>query len=74
MEDQNGPLIGYVVQLTEITSRTTWTNFTNGTAFQWRSLHPHYTYQSRVAARTLAGTGPYTPNTTVSMPQAGIYM
>ena len=72
MEQQNGPLTGYVVELvSESASERTRTNHTNGTTFQWDSLHPYYTYRCRVAARTEAGTGPYTSYVSVTMPEAG---
>lgn len=70
-EHHNGVILEYVVQLTELASGRTWSNSTNNTSFQWHSLRPHYTYQYRVAATTEAGTGPYSPNTTVTMLQAG---
>ena len=70
-EEQNGLLTGYVVELTEVVSGRTRTNHTTETSLQWDSLHPYYTYQCRVAARTEAGNGPYTPLTPVTMPEAG---
>lgn len=70
-EDRNGPLTGYVVQLTEVASGRTIIKHTTETSFQWDSLHPHYTYMCRVAAKTRVGNGPYTPNATVIMPEAG---
>lgn len=71
MEQQNGPIIGYVVELIETASGRTRTNQTNSTTFQWDSLHPNYAYQCRVAARTEAGKGPYTAYVSVEMPEAG---
>lgn len=71
VEQQNGLLIGYVVELTETATGRTRTNQTNGTTFQWDSLHPDYAYQCRVAAQTDAGTGPYTQYVSVEMPEAG---
>jgi hypothetical protein len=56
--DRNGVIIYYEIQLTETET---------GTEFQWTSpeltttrgsLHPHFHYEFRVAARTSIGTGP----------------
>ena len=71
MEQQNGPLIDYMVELVETAIGRTRTNQTNGTTFQWDSLHPDYAYQCRVAARTEAGIGPYTEYVSIEMPEAG---
>ena len=69
---QNGPIIGYALELIETASGRTRTNQTNGTTFQWDSLRPDYAYQCRVAARTEAGQGPYTEYASVEMPEAGM--
>jgi hypothetical protein len=74
LEQQNGLIIGYMLELIETVSGRTRTNQTNGTTFQWDSLHPNYVYQCRVAARTEAGKGPYTDYATVEMPEAGMLM
>ena len=71
VQQQNGQLTGYIIELTEVLTGNTRTNNTSETSFQWDSLHPHYTYRCRVAARTQAGRGPYTPFTIVTMPEAG---
>ena len=71
---QNGPIIGYALELIETASGRTRTNQTNGPTFQWDSLRPNYAYQCRVAARTEAGQGPYTDYATVEMPEAGMSM
>ena len=72
LEQQNGPIIGYVVELIETASGRMRTNQTDSTTFQWDSLHPNYAYQCRVAARTEAGRGPYTQYISVEMPEAGM--
>ena len=69
--DRNGVIIYYEIQLTETET---------GTEFQWTSpeltttrgsLHPHFHYEFRVAARTSIGTGPSSAVETVQTLPAG---
>ena len=73
LDQRNGLLTGYIVELTDTQASTTRRRQTNGTTFQWDSLHPDYVYRCRVAATTEAGTGLFTQYVSVQMPEAGSY-
>lgn len=71
-EQQNGLLIGYVVNITSLTGRerlyfqTVQLNLTVG------GLTPYTTYECIVAAATQLGTGPSSPIVTVTTTEEGI--
>ena len=60
-DQQNGPIIGYTVQVMRIDSVDTNETFThnNSTTIIINELVPYTYYEWRVAAQTVAGTGPF---------------
>lgn len=72
--DWNGDRQGFRITILESESGQT-TNLllrnSAATSFRVLSLHPFYTYHCRVAAFNSAGTGPYSDNVTLTLPQDG---
>ena len=69
----NGDIIGYNLSLTEVESgRVISYNVTMGTAYTARNLHPYYNYECRVAAYTVAGTGPFSSSIPIRTSEDGI--
>ena len=58
-EQQNGPIVGYSVRVVRVSDSSTTDIHTNDTMLRVDSLDPYTLYEWRVAARTIAGTGPY---------------
>jgi len=66
----NGLLRHYVIDCTEHETASEFRILSNDTQVTLQSLHPYYTYTCRVAAVT-TGSGPYTGNLTVKLPEDG---
>ena len=68
-DQQNGPIVGYLVRLVVVGSTDT-TDFTvSSTTLEVESLTPYTFYEWRVAAQTSAGTGLFsTPLTEQTLP------
>ena len=60
-DQQNGPIIGYTVQVMRVDSTDSIEAFTydNDTSIIIDSLVPYTNYEWRVAGQTVAGTGPF---------------
>ena len=58
LAQQNGPIVGYYVRVTRVHSGDILEWDTNSTVLIVDSLVPHTLYEWRVAAQTIAGTGP----------------
>ena len=58
LEQQNGPIVGYYVRVTRVHSGDILEWDTNSTVVTVDSLVPYTLYEWRVAAQTIAGTGP----------------
>lgn len=71
----NGIIVSYTVSVAEITTDTSYTITTadNVTSLTVDSLHPYYSYTVKVAATTVE-QGPYSDETSVTMPQDGKYV
>ena len=59
VEDINGIIVFYMVEVTEVLTNTSWTFHAVTTHINIGPLHPYYTYRCRVAAFTI-GVGPFT--------------
>ena len=70
-EDQNGVIIGYVIQVTILETNTTVYLFSNTTYLVVNTLRPWRTYICIIAARTSVGTGPYGSVFVLQSPQDG---
>ena len=57
---QNGVITSYEIQITEVETGTVTAHTSFSTSLSVQSVHPAYTYQCKVAAVTIAGTGPFT--------------
>lgn len=68
--EQNGAIRHYVLNVTEAETRRAFQLISYATSEALHSLHPHYTYQLRVAAVTI-GLGPFSPEVTITTPQDG---
>ena len=68
-ENRNGLIRGYTVNVTGVLSGQTQQFETEETWLTVESLHPYYSYNCSVAARTI-GLGPFTYNVTAEMPEA----
>jgi len=66
----NGLLRHYVIDCTEHETASESRVLSNYTQVTLQSLHPYYTYTCHVAAVT-TGSGPYTGNLTVKLPEDG---
>ena len=69
-EHQNGIIIEYKVQVTEVLTGEMVVKTSNSTTIEVSGLHPDYAYEWRVAAVTV-GVGPYTNTTTTRLPEDG---
>ena len=58
-EDRNGVIIGYVINVTNTRRSDTLQYTSNTTSLTLSMLSPYTTYYCIVAARTSAGTGPF---------------
>lgn len=58
-EDQNGIIIGYVVEINATETGETFQLMTTLPTLMTNTLQPFTTYLCRIAARTMVGTGPY---------------
>lgn len=71
--EQNGPITGYMVNLTQAYVNTLPTqHFSNSTSIYLDELKPYSTYHIQVAAVTIA-TGPYSDRVYTLIPEAGTY-
>ena len=68
IEEQNGIIREYLVNITEIETGETFLHSTQMTCITVTGLHPFYVYESIVTAVTI-GPGPYSSNFTIQMPQ-----
>ena len=71
IEDRNGVIREYRVNLDEVDSSERLTYSTTNTFITVQSLHPFYTYRCGVSAFTV-DTGPFTNFTEVTLPEDGI--
>ena len=71
VEDRNGPIIGYVIQVTNAGSGESFTVIPQENSTEIRSLRPFTTYTCVVAAQTSAGIGPYSTTVMIQTDEAG---
>lgn len=69
--DQNGIIIGYVVNVTEVGTGVKFQRSTTTPSLILDSVRPFTTYVCRIAARTVVGIGPYSIAITATTEQAG---
>ena len=74
MSDQNGVIIGYVVNVTVIATGEMFQLTTTSTNLALDSLQPFTTYMCRIAVRTAVGIGPYSIAVVATTEQAGILL
>ena len=72
VEDQNGVITGYVVNVTELGTEEMTVVSTESLNVILYSLTPFTTYSSLVTAQTVAGSGPATHLLSVTTPEEGI--
>ena len=70
--DQRNGAIDYVAVLTQVGTSTSEEFTTTDTTLNIGSLLPFRDYGFRVAARTSAGVGPYTPEEAFQTPEDGL--
>ena len=70
VEDQNGIVRYYVVNVTEVQTANVFEFTANATGLSITSLHPAYTYEITVSAATI-GPGPFSPALTLQTAEAG---
>lgn len=58
-ENQNGDIIGYHVNVTEVHTNTSFQLTTTNTVIHINSLHSFYSYKIQVVAYNVIGNGPY---------------
>ena len=69
-ENQNGIIVHYIVNITEMETGRLLSFTVNTTTLSIPTLHPFYTYTCIVAAATV-GTGPYSFPVEVELPEDG---
>ena len=69
--EQNGIIIGYVVNVTEVGTGEKFQRSSTTTSLTLDSVRPFTTYVCRIAARTVVGIGPYSIAITATTEQAG---
>lgn len=74
LEDQNGEITHYGINITDIKQGLTHQYNTSGpvTSYIVKDLHPYYSYLYTLTAFTVVGHGPYSPPEIRQMPPAGI--
>ena len=70
IDDQNGIVRYYVVNVTEVQTANVLEFTANTTGLSITSLHPAYTYEIAVSAATI-GPGPFSPALTLQTAEAG---
>ena len=70
IDDQNGIVRYYVVNVTEVQTADVFEFTANATGLSISSLHPSYTYEIAVSATTI-GQGPFSPALTLQTAEAG---
>ena len=70
IDDQNGIVRYYVVNVTEVQTAYVLEFTANTTGLSITSLHPAYTYEIAVSAATI-GPGPFSPALTLQTAEAG---
>ena len=73
LEQQNGVIIGYVVQIISDDSGLVFQIFSNGNSTNVSAAHlmPYTVYRCTVAANTVPGTGPYSDEVLILTPEDG---
>jgi len=69
----NGIITAYIIQVTERETGLMFEHNSTETLITLNSLHPHYIYECRIAARTV-GTGPFSTVFAVQVLMAGRIM
>ena len=72
IDDQNGIVRYYVVNVTELQTGNMFQFTANATSLTITSLHPAYTYKITVSAATIR-PGPFSPTLTLQTDEAGRY-
>ncbi len=70
MEEQNGIITEYRINVTELETGNVLVRFSTTTSVTVTALHPYYTYVCIVSAHTVA-TGPYTDTFAIRTPEDG---
>ena len=73
-DQQNGIIIGYIINVTILETNETFLLFSNTTSLTVNGLRPFRNYMCIIAAQTSVGTGPYSAVFTVITPQDGIHI
>ncbi len=68
-EDRNGPIIGYVINVTVVRTGEFLQFFSNVSRFSLTSLQPFTTFICVFAAQTPVGTGPFSRQYIVTTPE-----
>ena len=70
-EEQNGIIIGYIINVTVAETGERFQLFSNSTSITVDTLQPFTTYLCIIAARTVIGTGPFSTVITLETPEDG---
>jgi len=70
-EDQNGPIVGYVINVTVIETGEMFQLTSSTNTLSVASLKPFTHYVCIIAARTSVGLGPFSTTVTVMTPEDG---
>lgn len=70
-EDHNGIIISYIVEINAIDTGERFQLTSISSALTVNNVNPFTTYSCRIAARTIAGTGPYSIAVIVTTLQEG---
>ena len=71
-DQQNGIIIGYIINVTILETNETFLLFSNTTSLTVNGLRPFRNYVCIIAAQTSVGIGPYSAVFTVTTPQDGM--
>ena len=71
MEDQNGIVREYVVNITEVSTGSTVQKVSTTNSLTLDNLHPYYTYEVVVAARTIEN-GPFSTSYSFTTAENGM--
>ena len=72
-EDQNGVIIGYILNVTSLVMGETAEIFTESTSYILDPVSPYTLYSAAVAAQTDAGRGPFSVSISVQTLEDGVF-
>jgi len=71
LEDQNGIIIGYIINVTLVETEENFDLFSNSNNITVGLLRPYSTYRLKIAGQTVVGIGTFSAAITIRTPEDG---